>query len=117
MKTQTDALKEIIDFDRKHRWEEVSEGFISTEQLENCIQYYFGRHENLNDFMRKNEGVLELMSKSKNRGYVFVGELQLDRNHERSMLRIRKQYETNGKRINRIFIDNSEGLSGFYWEN
>src|SRR3989344_4145057 len=85
-------------------WMNINQGFIGADSLRRWIKDYFNIDENINNFERRNEGYLELRSLDKPRGYTFVGELQLDRDYERRMRRI-KEESYNGVFIAREFVD------------
>jgi len=98
-------------------WTEIEKGIFSRETLAKQIEQYFkGKQEDLSQFVRRNKGYLELMSKDQQRGYVFVGELQLDRDHESRMMETRRIHNTLERETVFSFVDNEEGMSGFYWE-
>lgn len=99
-------------------WRDVNEGLISHTKLQEWIKDYFSKEEDLSLFKLRNKGYLELVSEKGNRGYVFVGELQIDRDHEKRMSENKRIYENGlSKRIIRSFVDSNQGFSGFYWEN
>jgi len=78
----------------------------------------FGVNEDLSKFTRKNEGnFLRLISKDKRMGYVFAGELQLDRDYKTRILSEEAFFNSKNLKVNYLFIDNNEGLSGFSWSN
>jgi len=108
--------RELNIFERDEGWIDMGEGLISKTRLENWIEEYFGREEDLSIFKRRNNGDLELTSKKGDRGYVFVYEQQLDRDHEGRMKKEKEFSEYIGRNTLRVFVDNQEGLSGFYWE-
>lgn len=110
--------QELNPLERKDGWTEIRGGLISRERLEGWVQEYFGREEDLSDFKRRNKGnYLELLSPEGGRGYLFFGELQLDRDYEARMSGEREKSEFIGRKTINVFVDNKKGLSGFYWES
>lgn len=93
-------------------------GENSMQLFEGWIQNYFSKKEDLSNFVRYNGGdFCRLKTKEGDRGYVFAGELQLERDHEEKMMEERRVHEGGLRRkVLNIFIDNVESLSGFYWE-
>ena len=97
-------------------WTNIDKGLISKETLEALIKKYFKVNEDLSKFKRRNSGYLEVMELYEHRGYVFVGELQLDRDYKERMQRVKNLFEK-GYNVNILdtFIDDTKSLAGFSW--
>ena len=82
----------------------------------NLVKTYF--EENLdNSFYRINEGYfLKIISKDKTSGFVFAGELQVDRNHAEILDKIIEFAPNSKLSLKRKFYDYDKGISGFSWE-
>lgn len=107
--------KALTETERENGWISIEEGLISRERLEFWIKEYFALAEDLSNFKRRNRGGLELVSLDGTRGYVFIGEMQLERDHEKRMLEERRIYDAMKRRCIKSFSDFDQGISGFYW--
>jgi len=87
--------------------------------LELIKDYFFGNNRiNLDSFTRENRGVyLEIISASSDEGYLFFGELQLDRDYEARMESELSIQKKKGRIIYKKFTDYKERISGFHWRN
>jgi hypothetical protein len=111
-------------FHARSGWTNINSGAITSGRLKEWIKDYFNVDENLTGFFRRNEieGIgLEICASDFSRGYVFVGELQLDRDYEERRMQKSKRLYIDGRgigmlRIGREFIDHNENMAGFSWE-
>ena len=62
-----------------------------------------------------NGGAVEIENLSQTQGYVFVPEIQLERDTLEAMNQIRKVYQARGFTLEKAFTDFKEGISGFSW--
>lgn len=88
--------------------------------FEQWVKEYFNVKDDLKDFRRRNEGYgIELVSENADRGYVFVGPLQVERNFEKRLERSLEHY-TKGLNLNiriiKKFVHYPEELAGFSWK-
>lgn len=95
-------------------WEDIHKGFLSADTIRGWIKEYFNVNEDMVNFKRRNEGYLELRSRDKFKGYVFVGAFQLNRDYEGRM-RDAKEKDYFKKRVIREFVDHGNELAGFSW--
>lgn len=110
----------VSSMERVDMWDTI--GSVGTrETLQRDIEKYFGVNENLSGFSKRNgsQGIgLELQSPSEDRGYVFVGPLQLERDIRNRLNYSREVYERSGKRkIIREFVDHESEIAGFSWRS
>jgi hypothetical protein len=91
--------------------------------VRNLVDQYFNAHlgakidtENL--FAKNEGGLIRILSLDGKKGIIITSELQLDRDHEERMKLEKAACKDIHKRfISYHFVDNSEGLSGFLWED
>ena len=98
---------------------DFSEYGVPADGFRGWCQKYFRNSESLDGFRVANTGIIHLVSLDFERGYVFAGELQVDRDHEARMNSQRIVYRDGfGKRIVLVFVDDRDEvkLSGFFWE-
>lgn len=100
--------------DLVNEWRPINKGFVPASTLQEWIKEYFNINENLKGFKRRNNGCLELMSQDNSRGYIFWGEIQLDRDVKGRMEKEKEHYIIN-KRLLREFVDYEQGLAGLSW--
>ncbi len=98
----------------KKEWQDINKCFVGLDKLTEWIRNYFNVEEDMNNFERRNRGYLELRSLDKSRGYVFVGEIQLNRDYEGRM-RDAKGKDYFNKTLIREFVDHDNKLAGFSW--
>lgn len=109
--------RKLTEGQREAGWRQMKDGVISARRLAEWVNEYFGVQErNLSGFFRRSgEDGLELISPDERKGYVFFGSIQLDRDYEARMQRVRQHLDAGTKRVTRYFVDLENEVAGFAW--